>query len=302
MALRAASLSLVLGCAAQDFADEIRRDIDIDNQENDGVTHFPTQMFSASYVEKALSEGVDWTLDPRGVVTSVKRQGSHPWCGTYARVAAAEGQYALHSGHPAVNLSVRQIKDCPGNQMDVIAGHPGLMTKEDYEDAKDQWNYEHNHNVPKKNQTHHPCLFDASKVVPDYGKDIIGVTGPYNHENKADNTEDQAAAFIHHNGPVSCGVHVQALKNHDADKFVTADRCGHNNGIDHSVTCVGFGTDPVKGPYWKIKNSYGPHWGDHGFMKVARGVKCAGLGKSFGSIPVYKDIANYYETNDEVLV
>jgi len=299
MALRATSLCMVLGCAAQDIAREIMRDIDLDNEQSDVVKHFESRPFSASYVEKALSEGVDWTLDHRGVVTSVKNQGGHPWCGTYARIAAAEGQYAMHSGHPAVNLSVYQIKDCHLNQVEAVAGHnnglaPGLMSDEAYNHAKAKWNRQHN-----RHNTTRPCLFDASKVVPDYGKDIVGVVTPYYEGHD----EDQAAAFIHHNGPVSCGVHVQSLGPFRKNLFVTAEDCkGSKNSITHSVLCVGFGTDPVNGSYWKIKNQYGPGWGDHGFLRVARGVGCAGLGKSFGPIPVYKHIGHYRERSEEVLV
>jgi len=168
---------------------------------------------------------------------------------------------------------------------------PGLMAWEDYE--YDTSKYEDtNPPVPG-----HPCAFDASKVVPDYGKDIIGQTSP------SGASEDQAAAFIHHNGPVSCGINADVFRIDSDDWFVTPDVCGrYSDDIDHSVTCVGFGVDPVKGPYWKIKNSWGNDWGDRGFIRVARGVKCAGLGSAFGPVPVYKDISGYYPASDDALV
>ena len=39
-------------------------------------------------------------------MTTAKDQGPHGYCGTFARVAAAEGQYGLHSGLPKKNFSV----------------------------------------------------------------------------------------------------------------------------------------------------------------------------------------------------
>lgn len=258
---------------------------------------YPFQEFPASYLEKALAEGVDWTLDPRGVVTAVKNQGPHGYCGTFGRLGTAEGQYALHSGQPARNFSVEQLVDCVGwsnNQLPAILGEagsqtPGLMAWEDYP-----------YDVSKYPDTSppvpdHPCAFDASKVVPNYAG-ITGATSP------AGQSEDQAAAFIHHNGPVSCGINADVFSAHDGEWFVTPDACkGHKTAIDHSTLCVGFGVDPQKGPYWKIKNSWGAAWGDRGFIKVARGVGCAGLGSAYGPVPVYGEIARYYEATDVVV-
>merc|ERR1719335_2072407 len=81
--------------------------------ENAGDT-YPFQPFPSSYVKKALADGADWTHDPRGIVTAVKNQGPHGYCGTFGRVENAEGQYALHSGQPARNLSIEQLIDCVG--------------------------------------------------------------------------------------------------------------------------------------------------------------------------------------------
>jgi hypothetical protein len=42
------------------------------------------------------------------------------------------------------------------------------------------------------------------------------------------------------------------------------------------MVAVGYGTDPVGGDYWIVKNSWGPQWGENGFIRVARGKnRCA---------------------------
>jgi len=286
----------VLPCAAQRYATggpDILKDFELDD------AHYPFQKFPSSYVDTALSEGVDWTLDARGVVTPAKDQAQHGYCGTFARVAAAEGQYALKSGHPARNFSVEQMVDCVGAykaQRDCIAGacsdYPGFMTEEDY--PYDSSNYKE-FDPPSKT---HPCKYDASKVVPDYINKVTGTTSV------SGQTEDQAAAFIHHNGPITCGINSEVLYKADhSDWFIDEKACNKvDKDIDHSVTCVGFGVDPKKGPYWKIKNSWANDWADEGFVRIARGVKCAGLGTSFGWLPVYGDVNDYYVTSDEVTV
>lgn len=265
------------------------------------IQPYPFKAFSDGYVQKALKDGADWSLDPRGIVTTVKNQGPHGYCGTFGRVETAEGQYALHSGHPARNLSIEQLIDCVGwsrNQMPSILGFPsaltpGLMDWEDYP-----------YNISKYPDTNppvpgNPCKFDAAKVVPAYGQQITNLTGV-----EARAGEDQFAAFIHHNGPCSGGINANVFPFKDGSSFVNASACEKVAGkpIDHSVLFVGFGVDAVNGPYWKIKNSWGSKWGANGFVKVARGIKCAGISSAFGKMPTYGDAANYYEQDAAVQV
>ena len=46
------------------------------------------------------------------------------------------------------------------------------------------------------------------------------------------------------------------------------------------IRLVGFGVDTTTTPwlpYWKLKNSWGPKFGEGGYFRMAAGVNCLGL-------------------------
>ena len=55
---------------------------------------------------------------------------------------------------------------------------------------------------------------------------------------------------------------------------ITDDSCGSRGSIDHGVLAVGYGTDlDTQEPYFIVKNSWGPSWGDKGYVKIGRKSK-----------------------------
>lgn len=69
---------------------------------------FPADVY-VSTAHRTLPDSLDWRT--RGVVSSVKDQGSVGSCWAFSTVGNIEGQWAL-SGHPLTSLSAELLVDC----------------------------------------------------------------------------------------------------------------------------------------------------------------------------------------------
>lgn len=82
-------------------------------------------------------------------------------------------------------------------------------------------------------------------------------------------------AEIFKNGPIEAGYNVfQDFLQYKGGVY--SHREGNMVG-GHAVKMIGWGEDPVGGPYWLIANSWGPEWGENGFFRIARGKNECGI-------------------------
>jgi KDEL-tailed cysteine endopeptidase len=81
---------------------------------------------------------------------------------------------------------------------------------------------------------------------------------------------DQSMQIALHKQPISIALEV----NEDFFLYssgVYTGKCGRN--INHAALLIGYGMDKESGlEYYILKNSWGPTWGENGYMKIAKGI------------------------------
>ena len=68
--------------------------------------------------------------------------------------------------------------------------------------------------------------------------------------------------------PVSVAIDAATYYFHSYRKGVLSDAAACGTSLDHAGLAVGYGHQDGF-DYYLLKNSWGPDWGDHGYVKVA---------------------------------
>ncbi len=72
-------------------------------------------------------------------------------------------------------------------------------------------------------------------------------------------------------GPVAVGVSAANFRFKFYSTGIITKGCGEGTGIDHVILLVGAAIESSTGtPYWIVKNSWGTHWGDKGYVYIKR--------------------------------
>ena len=87
---------------------------------------------------------------------------------------------------------------------------------------------------------------------------------------------DSIKTAIYNNGPVAVAVYVNsAFQSYTSGIFNTS----YSGSVNHAVCLVGWDDG---GGYWIMKNSWGPGWGESGYMRIAYGCQSIGYGACYG--------------------
>merc|ERR1711934_3246 len=196
--------------------------------------------------ESNLGDGKNWVDD--GAVTKVKNQGQCGSCWSFSTTGSMEGAHFLTSGN-LVSLSEQQLVDCDRKHDNGCNG--GLM---DYA-------FEYTKTNPLQTEDSYP--YEAKRKTCTYEKSE-GVVSASDYHDVA-NSEAQLKAAINKT-PVSVAIVADQSSFQLYHGGVITHGCGTR--LDHGVLAVGWGTLDDE-EYILVKNSWGPSWGDHGYVRIA---------------------------------
>ncbi|PKI50366.1 hypothetical protein CRG98_029246 [Punica granatum] len=108
--------------------------------------------------------------------------------------------------------------------------------------------------------------YQASDGKCDKNSPVVSIDG---HENVPVNDEDALLKAVA-NQPVSVAIDAGGMDFQFYSEGVFTGRC--STSLDHGVAVVGYGTTLDGTKYWIVKNSWGPEWGEKGYIRMERGI------------------------------
>lgn len=235
-------------------------------------------LLQVSNSSEELPESKDW-LHLKSA-SRVHDQGSCGSCWAFATTAVLEAHYEIYSGGKFRSFSQQQTLECTPNpkQCGGSGGCAGAT-------ATLGLNYILKNGIDTEEQV--PYLARTQKCSANgRGNDEFAVlAGASPSENSGasfglvgvhpleSNNEHALAQAVATYGPVAISVAADQWFSYSKGIF---DGCKKDSVVDHAVTLFGYGTDSslkfndAAAKYWTIRNSWGPSWGEKGFIRMHR--------------------------------
>ena len=105
------------------------------------------------------------------------------------------------------------------------------------------------------------CQYDKKKQVAGASSQtfsFVPVNDPY---------QLQAAVQL---GPVAVSIDASSLafQLYNGNHIISNEHENCGDELNHAVTVVGYNAEDPEKPYWIVRNSWGPDWGDQGYAKI----------------------------------
>ncbi|XP_026228393.1 cathepsin K [Anabas testudineus] len=199
-----------------------------------------------------LPKSVDYRK--KGMVTSVKNQGSCGSCWAFSSAGALEGQLAKKTGQ-LVDLSPQNLVDCVTGNEGCGGGY--MTTAFEYVHQNGGIDSEEAYPYVGEDQ---PCRYNSSGMAAQckgYKEIPVG-------------NEHALAVALYKAGPVSVAIDAMQSSFQFYQRGIYYDPNCNKEDINHAVLAVGYGVTAKGKKYWIVKNSWGETWGNKGYILMAR--------------------------------
>jgi C1A family cysteine protease len=191
-------------------------------------------------------ETLDWKS--KGYVTPVKNQGACGSCWAFSAVGSLEGAY-FKKYNELVSFSEQQLVACDKTSHGC---NGGLMTNGFIHWMRDAPRTEEAYPYKPTDDTCHEDTIATEIPELEYGY-------------RVDITQECLYEALTH-GPTSVAIRAENDEfRHYSGGIIDDDGCGTD--LDHGVTTVGYDADTES---WLVKNSWGPTWGEEGYVRIKR--------------------------------
>lgn len=212
-----------------------------------------------------------WDWREHNAVTEVKNQGMCGSCWSFSTTGNIEGVNAVKNGD-LVSLSEQELVDCDKTDQ----GCNGGLMDNAFEQIMELGGLELESDYPYEGKAQ-TCDLDKSKIAVSI-KSFHDV--PVGDE---DSMQDQ----LLETGPLAVALNAMWMQFYRGGVSHPWKKLCSPKMLDHGVLIVGYGVEPANPdhlpfpkpaqPYWIIKNSWGPGWGEDGFYRLFRGDGTCGI-------------------------
>jgi len=228
------------------------------------------------HVEHLPEQHIWNDVDGMNYLTNIRNQHVPQYCGSCWAHAATSAfsdriKIARHAAWPDINISPQVLISC---ELNALGCHGG--------DALKAFEWMESHEITDEtcsiytgrgldNGGHcspmtkcRNCYPGEACFIPDEypvykAKEFGSVSG-----------EEAMMQEIYQRGPIACGTAVTEDLEANYTGGVYCDESGDME-IVHDVSIVGYGVTEEGEKYWTVRNSWGSHWGEHGFFRICRG-------------------------------
>ena len=219
--------------------------------------HIQTSKVGYANGKKATKQDVDaWDWREKGIVNPVKDQGQCGSCWTFSVVQAMESKYAQVKGE-LLSLSEQNLVDCVTTCYGCNGGDEYIAYDYILQHQDGYWMLETDYPYKGVDGT---CKFDKTKGVAKF-------TSYYRPTTTQDET--QLANAVASDGVVSIAIDASHWSFQMYSSGIYDEKRCSSYALDHAVGLVGFGSENGKN-YWIVRNSWGPSWGENGYIRMIK--------------------------------